>query len=83
MPQISEGKAREYTEEEKKWIGRLKRVMKDAPETLFMFVGGSSFELVVMPKDENGERYLNGYGMAQTHNLIHIESPIEMDGGDW
>ena len=73
---------RDFTEEEVKWIKSLKRVMKKAPDTLFMFLGSGS--MVIYPLDENNQRYLTNDGSIDgLATNDHVNSPMEMDGGDW
>lgn len=77
---------REFTDEEKKWIESLQRCMNKAPNTLFMFVGGSNGSMVIYPKDENNDRYMTDGRSAGVDGYapsVSIKSNIEMDGGDW
>ncbi len=74
---------RAFTTEEEKWIKSLQRCMNKAPETLFMFVGGSCGSMVVYTKDEENHRYMIGGGVDGSAPNVGILSPIEMDGGDW
>lgn len=75
---------REFTKKELKWIDRLKKLMSKAPDTLFMFVGGSSGSMYIYTKDENNDWYMSETGGVDDYAPCQsIESPIEMDGGDW
>jgi hypothetical protein len=75
---------REFTKEEEKWIRSLERVMKKAPNTLFMFCGGSYGSMYIMTKDENNQRYLApGGAMDSKTTLTEISCGCEVDGGDW
>lgn len=71
---------RKLTEKEEKWIKSFERVMGKAPDTLFMFVGAGA--VLIIPKDENNDRYMVGGGMDGTP-AIHIPTKMECDGGDW
>jgi hypothetical protein len=76
---------REFTEEELIWIKSFQRIMKKAPNTLFMFVGGSQGTCYIYPKKPDGDRYMTGRGGGVDSNApsIDVVSPMEMDGGDW
>lgn len=75
---------REFTDEELKWIRSLERCMKKAPESLFMFVGGSCGTMTIYPKNEENDRYMNEFGSVDgLAPSVGIYSKIEMDGGDW
>ncbi len=75
---------RDYSKEELAWIKSLERVMAKAPNTLFMFVGGSNGTMVIYPKNEDNERYMNAEGAVDGNApSTHISSKCEMDGGDW
>jgi len=72
---------REFTEEETKWLNSFQRVMKRAPETLFMFVAGG---ILVGTLDENNERYLAEVNaMDSKANWVSVPTKMEVDGGDW
>ena len=75
-------KYREFTEKELKWIKSFEKVMKEAPETLFMFVGGSYY-VNIFSKDESNCRYMNGSSVDSNAPLISIETKMEVDGGDF
>lgn len=73
-------KYREFTEDELKWIKSFQRVMKKAPETIFMFVGTG---VTIYPLDENNNRYMTEFGGVDGYaNGIGIDTPMENDGGD-
>jgi hypothetical protein len=73
---------REFTDEERKWIKSFKRVMKKAPDSLFMFVGSGA--VVIYTKDEHGRRYMNSYGSVDGDAPdVQILTDMECDGGDW
>lgn len=75
---------RDFTESELKWIKSLQRVMDKAPNTLFLFVGGSYGDAWVMPMDNNNQRYMNDRGYVDGEApRKDIPSPMAMDGGDW
>lgn len=75
---------RRITEEEKKWVKKFEKVMKLAPSTLFMFVGGSYGHVWIIPKDEKNERYLDRERMDPNHpDMICIFTNMDCDGGDW
>jgi hypothetical protein len=72
---------REFTEDELKWLKSLNRVMKKAPDTLFMFVGAGQ---VIYPKDENNNRYQSDIGgVLGCDEYFMVDTPMEMDGGDY
>jgi len=73
-------KYRDFTNKEKEWIKKFEKIMKSAPNTLFMFVGSGC---TIYTKNENGHRYMNGTSIDEKAPSIDIISPIEMDGGDW
>ncbi|MEM6342557.1 MAG: hypothetical protein AAF927_01710 [Bacteroidota bacterium] len=73
---------RQFTESELKWVKRLQRVMKDAPESLFMFIGAG--EMCIYTKSSEGERYVeSNLSMDQNAPSEHVISEIDMDGGDY
>lgn len=75
---------RQFTEDELKWVKSLERVMKKAPSTLFMFVGGSNGTMVIYPKNEDNVRYMTKHGGVDDEAPNkHVSSKCEMDGGDW
>lgn len=73
---------RDFTDQEIKWIKSLERVMKKAPDTLFMFIGAGS--MIIHPLKENGNRYITDTG-AMDGNAPgeYIPTKMVMDGGDW
>jgi len=74
-------KYREFTQDELKWIRSLERVMKKAPDTLFMFIAGGMF---IFCKDEYNKRYMTETGSMDANALCQtIDSEIDMDGGDF
>lgn len=73
---------RYFTNEELKWINSFQKIMKKAPDTLFMFVGGSYF-INIFSKDENNCRYMNGSSVDGKAPCISIETDMECDGGDF
>ena len=79
---------REFTEAEEKWLRSLQRVMKKAPETLFMFIGSGS--MVIYPLKDDGSRYMTGDrgddntgGVDGDFTSMSIINQMECDGGDW
>lgn len=72
---------REFSEEETKWLKSFKRIMKKAPDTLFLFVSGG---VLIGTKDENNERYIaESGGMDNDANWENVPTNMEVDGGDW
>lgn len=72
---------RDFTTKENKWITRFEKVMKNAPDTLFMFVGAG---IVIYPKKNNNERYMTEYGNVDDNAKNRgIFTLIEFDGGDY
>lgn len=72
---------RKFTPDELKWIRSLERVMKKAPNTLFIFIAGGMF---IFCKDEFNERYMTESGSMDADAPCQtISSEIEMDGGDF
>lgn len=66
--------------EHKKWIQRLQRVIKDAPDDIWLFCASNTLNVM---KKENGERVINENGsMAESAVLATIKG-VEVDGGDW
>lgn len=73
---------RQFTDEELTWIKRFRRVMNQAPDTLFMFNGSGS--LIVYTKDENNDRYVTAHGAVDDDApCMEITTTMETDGGDW
>lgn len=72
---------REFTKDESKWLRSFERVMKKAPDTLFMFVGNG---IQVYPLDENGNRYMGDSGGVDG-SCPHegICTNMQTDGGDY
>lgn len=71
---------RQLTQEEKKWIESFKRVMKKAPDTLFLFAGSGTVDIYA--KDENNKRYMTKDGSVdQDAPGENASSKIESDGG--
>ena len=74
-------KYRDFTELELKWINSFERVMKKAPNTLFLFAAGG---INILTLDKNGNRYIGeNRSMDQMGPLITIETKMQVDGGDW
>ena len=76
-------KYREFTEKELRWIKSFEKIMKQAPNTLFFFVGEGQ---VVFTKDKNNKRYMtNGSDPAVDNNCtnVAIETSMECDGGGY
>jgi hypothetical protein len=71
---------REFTEKEKKWLNSFQRVMKKAPNTLFMFVGPS---VTIYTKDENNNRYMDAHSVDGFATSEQIFTDIDYDGGDY
>lgn len=73
---------REFTTKELAWISKLQGIMKQAPNSLFMFVGAGA--VVIYPKDENGERYMKPNGSVDGDAPEkHAATKMDCDGGDW
>ena len=71
----------EFTTKEKAWLKEFDKVMRKAPDTLFMFVGEG---VVVYAKDENNERYMSEYGgMDSNATGFSIQTKMECDGGGY
>lgn len=71
---------RKFTAKESTWIKEFEKVMKKAPNTLFLFVGSG---ISVFTKDENNERYMNGDSVDSQANHVGITTKMEYDGGDY
>ena len=75
---------RQLTEKELKWLQKLERLCKTAPDTLFLFCGGGTLEFYA--KDENNKRYMTdgseGF-VDQWASNFSIPVPFESDGGDY
>lgn len=69
--------SREFSEADLKWLKRFKRVMKEAPSELFLFVG---VDIVVYPERVMGEH--RGGSVVDIHGES-IETNIQYDGGDY
>lgn len=73
---------RQLTNKEKKWIESFKRVMKKAPDTLFLFAGRGTVDIYA--KDENNERYMTKDGSVDADAPgDSAPSAIESDGGGY
>lgn len=77
-------KYREFTETEEKWLKSFQRVMKKAPDTLFMFVGQG---VTVYALDENQDRYMvhrsGSLAVDDYATNCIILTKIDFDGGDY
>ena len=72
---------RQFTDQELQWIRSFERVMKKAPDSLFLFVG---VDIAVYSKDENNQRYVTSAGAIDDNAPnVTILSSIEYDGGDY
>jgi len=72
---------REFTDKELKWLRSFERIMKKAPDTLFMFVGAG---FTIYAKDENNNRYMADNGAVDClANSLSIATEMECDGGDY
>jgi len=69
-------KYRKFTKAELKWIRSLERVMKKAPENLFMFIAGGMMIYSDRYMSETG-------GVDDKAPSISIITSINMDGGDY
>ena len=76
-------KYREFTKEEREWVNKLKKLMKEkACGNLFMFIGSGS--MVVYTADEDGKTYMTGFGGVDGNApSFNIPTKCECDGGDW
>lgn len=67
--------------EELAWIRRLRRVLKDMPPSVWLFVTG---ELNVMRRGEDGERVMEpGPGGAVSEEMVLDTIHVDCDGGGW
>lgn len=71
---------RNFTEKELKWVRSLERIMKKAPNTLFMFVGTG---INIHVKDSDNKRYMNGDSVDNTSPAISVFTEMDTDGGDY
>lgn len=72
---------RQFTDNELKWIKSFERVMKKAPDTLFLFIGAGN---TVFAKDEANNRYITeAGGMDGYATSVDIQTPMDCDGGDF
>ena len=76
-------KYREFTKEERQWVGKLKKLMQDkACSNLFMFIGSGSM-VIYTTDDEKGVYMTNMGGVDDNAPRFHVQTKIECDGGDW
>lgn len=76
---MSDLKHRPFTEEEKKWIKKFKRVMKDPScGNLFMFVDG---QITIFPGRIMGSN--QGVFQGGATDSVLIPTPMDCDGGDY
>ena len=69
-------KYRQFTKDDEKWIRSFERVMKKAPEHLFMFVGAG---ITIYPERVMGANN----SVDQNGPSISIQTPMDCDGGDF
>jgi len=76
-------KYREFTEEERKWVTKLKKLMQDkACGNLFLFIGSGS--MVIYTSDDKTGVYMTDMGGVDGNApSFNIKTKIECDGGDW
>ena len=75
-------KYREFSNKELVWIRKFERLMKHAPESIFMFVGSGS--VVIYATDESGKIYMKPTGgVDDDADSISVSTPMLCDGGDW
>lgn len=77
-----EGKAkyRQFTKQDLMWIEQFRKVMKDAPPELFMFIGGTIDICVFSEMKIKGGR---GGGIDPDVPHVLIPTPMTIDGGDF
>lgn len=69
------------TRKEKAWIKELQKVMKKAPQTLWLFNTGS---MHVLRLGEDGRPvFKNNHSVDQDYVVANIDHTIPSDGGDW
>lgn len=72
---------RDFTEKELRWIKGFEKVMKVAPNSLFMFVGSG---VTIYALDENGQRYMKeNLSVDSDATNAAIITNIDYDGGDY
>ena len=70
---------RELTKQERAWVRRLRRVMRDRPEGLWLYADGN---LYVMVAGENGEQVMDSYGGVDS--AYCVETIVRAcEGGGW
>lgn len=70
---------REFTSKEKTWLKEFEKVMKKAPDTLFLFAGEG---VTVYAKNDNNERYMSDSdGVDSYATSVIISTKMECDGG--
>jgi hypothetical protein len=72
-------KETKQTDEEARWIKRLRRVMKDCPSTVYLFSNGS---MHVMRRAEDGGPSMRGNSHDPEAVLATIEG-VYSEGGGW
>lgn len=74
---------RKFSKREETWLKKLDQLMRKAPKTIFMFVGGSR-GLEFYTKDENNHRYMTERNSVDGFATnFSISPPFECDGGDY
>jgi len=69
---------REFTSKEEVWINEFEKLMKKAPDTLFLFVGEG---VSLYPLNEKGERYMNRDSVDSSCPHKIIITKMQCDGG--
>lgn len=74
---------REFTKEEKEWVSKLKKLMREkACGNLFMFIGSGSMVIYTTP-EEGGQYMTDTGGVDGNAPCFMIQTKIVCDGGDW
>jgi len=69
---------RELTDEERRWVLRMQRCMRDMPSTLWLFSNGS---MTILHTNEAGVVAMTDESVDQDYIVAHCEGYSE--GGDW
>ncbi len=69
------------TPEERRWISRLKRVMADQPDGLWLFA--ENYEFTVLRLDDDRQPVMDGTGCVDQGFVLDTVACGHVDGGDW
>ncbi len=64
----------------KRWIRRLKRLVKDMPPNVWVYVSGG---VNVMALGKDGEHFMTEFGGVDQESMIDSASGGDWDGGGW